>query len=212
MNQKIKEHWDKVYSSKDITKLGWYEENPEPCLELLGECKFRRTDPVIDVGCGASTFIDNLISLGYSNIIAFDISETALDKIKERLGKTISSRIKFIAGDITDPGSIGFGLEIGLWHDRAMLHFLVDEKARDAYVANLKRNVRIGGYLIIAAFADDGARKCSGLDVHNYNEKTLTRLLGDDFELLKNFKFTYIMPSGDKRLYVYCLYRRVKRG
>lgn len=96
MNQKIKEHWDNVYSGQDVTKLGWYEENPEPCLELLAECKFRRTDPVIDVGCGASIFIDNLISLGYSNIIAFDISEAALDKVKERLGKTISSRVKSI--------------------------------------------------------------------------------------------------------------------
>ena len=212
MSEEIKKHWDKVYSTEDVTKLGWYEENPEPCLKLLAECKFRRTDPVIDVGCGASTFIDNLISLGYSNIMAFDISEAALDKIKERLGKTISSRIKFIAGDITGPGSLGFGLEIGLWHDRATLHFLVDEKARADYVANLKRNVRVGGYLIIAAYADNGAKKCSGLDVYNYNEKTLTKLLGDDFDLLKNFRYTYRMPSGDKRPYVYCLYRRVKRG
>jgi len=212
MNKKTKEHWDNIYSKQDVTKLGWYEENPGPCLELLAECKFRRTDPVIDVGCGASSFIDNLISLGYSNITAFDISKAALDKTKERLGKTISSRVKFIAGDITEPGSIGIGLEIGLWHDRAMLHFLVGEKERDDYMANLKRNVRVGSYLIIAAYADDGARKCTGLDVHNYNENTLTSLLGDDFELLKNFRYTYIMPSGDKRPYVYCLYRRVKRG
>ena len=79
-------------------------------------------------------------------------------------------------------------------------------------MANIKRNVRVGGYLIIAAYADNGAKKCAGLDVYNYNEKTLTRLLGDDFELLKNFRYAYRMPSGDKRPYVYCLYRRIKRG
>jgi SAM-dependent methyltransferase len=211
MNQKIKEHWDTVYSGRELTKLGWYEENPDRCLELLDECKFRRTDPVIDVGCGASTFIDNLIARGYSNIIAYDISKFALDRIRERLGKTISSRIKFIVGDITAPVSLGIGLEIGLWHDRATLHFLTDETDREKYVNAIKWNVRVGGYLIIAAYSDDGAKKCSGLDVHNFSEKTLAELLGDDFNMIKSFRYVYIMPSGGKRPYVYCLFRRVKR-
>jgi SAM-dependent methyltransferase len=211
MNQKLKEHWDKVYSVKDLTKLGWYEENPDPCLKLLDECKFRRTDPVIDMGCGAATFIDNLIARGYSNIIAFDISKIALDKIRERLGKTISSGVKFIVGDITDPVSLGIGLEIGLWHDRAMLHFLTEEKERNDYVAVIRRNLRVGGFLIIAAYSDDGAKKCGGLRIHNYNEKALAKLLGDDFKMLKSFRYVYRMPSGGKRPYVYCLFRRFKR-
>ena len=211
MNEKIREHWDKVYSGEDLTKLGWYEETPDPCLELLAECKFRRTDPVIDVGCGTSMFIDNLISLGYSNIIALDISQKPLDKIRERLGKTISSRIQFIAGDITEPASLGIGRELGLWHDRAMLHFLTDEISQNAYATAIRRNVRVGGYLIIAAYSDDGAKRCSGMSVHNYNEKTLSELVGEDFEIIKNFKYVYRMPSGGKRPYVYCLFRRVKR-
>ena len=54
----------------------------------------------------------------------------------------------------------------------------------------------------------DGALKCSGLPVYRYDAGSLSSKLGDEFILLNNFDYTYTMPSGDTRAYVYTLFRR----
>ena len=69
--------------------------------------------------------------------------------------------------------------------------------------------VKVGGYVIIAVFAMDGAIKCSGLNVKRYSSETLSEFLGTDYKLLKSFDYLYNMPSGDTRPYVYTLFKRV---
>ena len=64
-----KDHWDNVYSSAEISKLGWYEVNPETSLKLIKKCKLNKSDVIIDIGSGASTIIDKLIDGGFENII-----------------------------------------------------------------------------------------------------------------------------------------------
>ena len=86
MNPSMKEHWDEIYEALDADELTWYEEMPEPSIRLLSKCDINKDESILDVGAGASTFIDYLVNQGFKNIIAADISEIALNKIKERLG------------------------------------------------------------------------------------------------------------------------------
>jgi len=74
----------------------------------------RLDDEIIDIGCGASLLIDNLIGLGYQKMTAVDHSEAAITKLKN----------------------------ISLWHDRAVLHFLVEEEERQTYKKILTGTVR----------------------------------------------------------------------
>ncbi len=205
----MKEHWNEIYEALDVDELTWYEEMPEPSIRLLSECHINKDEPVLDVGAGASTFIDYLIDQGFSNIIAIDISEIALGKLKERLGKEKASSVRWIVDDITRPVHIQDLRNVALWHDRAVLHFLLEETQRRVYLSLLKKAVKKGGYVIIAAFSLKGAKKCTGLVVRNYDHNMLAEFLGDDFILLDYFDHTYLAPSGVAKPYVYTLFRRI---
>jgi ubiquinone/menaquinone biosynthesis C-methylase UbiE len=208
MKKNMKEHWNKVYSLNDTRELGWYEEIPEPSITLLSKCNISEDSAILDVGAGATTLIDFLVDSGYTNITVADISEMALEKLKERLGKEKSLLVKWIVDDLTQPEHINQLADIALWHDRAVLHFLVEESWQQTYFATLKNVVQKGGYVIIAAFAIGGAKKCSGLDVVNYDQNMLSERLGDEFELIESFDHIYHMPSGNTRPFIYTLFQR----
>ena len=208
MTGSMKEHWDEIYEALDADELTWYEEIPEASIKLLSKCHIAKHEPILDAGAGASTFIDYLINEGFSNIIAADISEIALDKLKERLGKEKASGVRWIVDDITQPVHIRNLRDIALWHDRAVLHFLLEENEQQMYLSTLKKVIKKGGYVIIAAFSLKGAKKCSGLDVKNYDQKMLAEFLGEDFSLLEYFDYTHYMPSGEPRQYIYTLFQK----
>jgi SAM-dependent methyltransferase len=208
MNGSMKEHWNEIYAALDEDELTWYEEIPEPSIKLLSKCHINKDESILDVGAGASTLIDYLIDQGFSNIIAADISEIALNKLKERLGEEKASLVRWIVDDITQPIHIQDLRDIALWHDRAVLHFLLEDNQQHMYSSTLKKVIRKGGYVIIAAFSLEGARKCSGLDVKNYDQNMLAKFLGEDFSLLEYFDYTHHMPSGKPRPYIYTLFQK----
>ncbi|MFC1506028.1 methyltransferase domain-containing protein [Thermoproteota archaeon] len=208
MDNKIKEHWNEVYESTEVKTLGWYEDKPTLCLRLLAKCNIEKSDPVLDVGAGASTFIDCLLDEEYANIIATDISEEALNKLKERLGVRKASKVKWIVDDISKPAYVYKLENIAVWHDRAVLHFLLEKDQIQTYFSTLKKIVRNGGYVLIAAFSLKGAKKCSGLDVKNYDSNMLIENLGEEFHLIEALDHDYRMPSGDIRPYIYTLFQR----
>lgn len=208
MDNLMEEHWNKIYSSRDVDKLSWYEEIPEPSLRLLSKCHINKDEFILDVGAGASTFIDYLLNQGFNNIIATDISEIALSKLKERVGTEKASKVKWIVDDITQPIYIQSLRDISVWHDRAVLHFLLKENQQRVYLSTLKKILKKGGYVIIAAFSLEGAKKCSGLDVKNYDQNMLAKFLGEDFRLLEYFNYIYHMPSGETRPYIYTLFQK----
>ena len=138
----MKEHWNKIYSAGDVDKLSWYEEIPEPSIRLLSKCHRKKDEFVLDVGAGASTFIDYLINQGFSNIIATDISEVALNKLKDRLGKEKASQVRWIVDNITQPIHIQNLRDISVWHDRAVLHFLLKYNQQQEYLSTLKKIIK----------------------------------------------------------------------
>jgi EEF1A lysine methyltransferase 2 len=202
------EHWDSVYRSTPVESTGWYEEEPEPSLRLLARCSLRPDDPILDVGAGASTFIDRLVALGHVRVIATDISPIALESLRERLGPGPAAAVRFIVDDVTHPTRLGELRDIALWHDRALLHFLTQEPDRAAYAETLRSVVRAGGHVILAAFSLAGATRCSGLPVRNYSAEMFASLVGDDFRLLEAQDHVYINPRGQPRPYVYALFQR----
>ncbi|MCZ7400691.1 MAG: class I SAM-dependent methyltransferase [Candidatus Methanoperedens sp.] len=206
----MKEHWNEIYTWLETDELGWYEKVPEPSIKLLSRCNISKDEPILDLGAGASTFIDYLIDQGFKNIIAADISDSALNKLRERLGKEKASIVSWIEDDITRPIHIQDLRDVALWHDRAVLHFLLEEKQQQAYLSTLKKVIKKGGYVIIAAFSLKGAKKCSGLDVKNYDQNMLAKFLGEDFRMIEYFDYTYYMPSGEPRPYIYTLFQKKK--
>lgn len=203
-----KNHWSNIYSNSKVEKLGWYENNPEPSLGLIKKCQLDKSALILNVGAGASTLIDRLLSEGYENLIANDLSEVALAEIKKRIGEKNRNKIKWIVDDLTNPKKLDELSDIDLWHDRAVLHFFLEESQQKTYFELLKKVTKQLSYVIIAAFNLNGATKCSGLPVHRYNEEMLKNKLRKEFYLIEAFNYTYTMPSGESREYVYTLFQR----
>jgi len=201
-------HWDSVYSKTATDALGWYEATSAPTLQLIEACKLPKDATILNVGSGSSTLIDDLLDLKYSNIIASDLSLEALSQLKKRL-KAAAENVQYIVDDLTNSIALKHLKNIDLWNDRAVLHFFLTIAERTAYFNLLRRIVKKNGYVIIATFAKEGAKKCCGLDVYRYNTAMLQESLGTDFELLKTVDYTFTNPNGDPRPYVYTLFKRV---
>lgn len=201
-------HWNNTYCKNPIDKLGWYEDNPTPSLQLIDKCGLDIDASILNIGAGTSTLVDELLNKGYQNIIVNDISSTALDKLKDRLGSQ-QDKIEWIVDDVTNPELLSKLEKVDLWHDRAVLHFFCDAESQKAYFDLLRQLVKKNGYVIIAAFNLEGAIKCTGLPIHRYNTEMLQKKLGNDFKLIESFDYIYTMPSGDTRVYVYTLFKRL---
>ena len=197
------EHWDAIYNGTPTEELGWYEAHPQPSLNLITRCQLGCGDPILDAGAGASTLLDYLLSLGFTQLYAVDQSAEALNKLHTRLDENHSSAVNWIVADVSDSESLAAVPPVQLWHDRAMLHFLTTEKQRAAYLHTLKSILQPGGYVILAAFSFGGANQCSGLPVHNYDRQAFSDFLSKEFTILDCFDHLYHMPSGAERPYTY---------
>lgn len=205
--QNLGEYWCDIYTDADITKLGWYEIESKPSLELIEACNLAKNATLFHAGCGASTLIDSLVSANYTNIIANDISSCALNKIKARLADKADT-VQWLVEDLTKPQELNNLPPLDLWNDRAVLHFFITEKDQKTYFDLLKATVKSKGFVILAAFNLQGATTCSGLPVQRYNAALLQEKLGGDFSLINTFDYTYTMPNSEKRPYVYTLFQR----
>ena len=204
----FKTHWNSAYQKSPITNLGWYEENPAPSVELIEACNLPKEALIFNAGAGATTLISELLAKGYENIVVNDISAVALEALKSHLPSPMNANIQYVEDDLTNPSELLKLKNVDLWHDRAVLHFFTEEKQQKAYFDLLKGALKPKGFVILAEFNLEGAKKCSGLDVFNYNEKMLQERLGTDFVLLKSFNHTYTQPSGNTREYVYTLFQK----
>ena len=95
----------------------------------------------------------------------------------------------------------------GVWHDRAVFHFLTDPTDRERYVAQARRAVRPGGHIIVASFGLDGPTKCSGLDVVRYSPESMHDEFGRGFQLIDSAREDHHTPAGKVQAFVYCLCR-----
>jgi SAM-dependent methyltransferase len=197
-------HWEKIYTEKAPDAVSWYRPHLETSLALIEQAAASCSASIIDVGGGESTLVDDLLARGYDSIIVLDISQTAIDANRKRLGKT-SDRVYWVVADITK-----IELESGVynvWHDRAVFHFLTSPRDRLAYVRQVTRAVRPGGNVIISTFGPEGPTKCSGLEVVRYDAESLHQEFGVHFRLLDSLKEMHRTPFGTVQQFLYCLCR-----
>src|ERR1051326_3117040 len=127
-------HWEMIYRTKAPDAVSWYRRHLEVSLGLIERAAETRSAAIIDVGAGESTLVDDLIERGFDNIAVLDISPTALDATKKRLGPH-AGRVRWLAADITSVSLPRHSIDI--WHDRAVFHFLTHAEDRAAYVRNV---------------------------------------------------------------------------
>ena len=192
-----KEHWDKAHAARHPRDVSWYEQLPALSLRMIQESNVATDTPIIDVGGGASLLVDFLLEDGYRDITVLDLSGIALDKARRRLGEK-SSRVEWIEQDIT---CFEAERKYGLWHDRALFHFLTLENDRGKYIQALRRALQPGGQLVISTFAIGGPERCSGLDIVQYDAQKLERELGGGFTLLEQEQVLHQTPAQKEQLF-----------
>jgi 2-polyprenyl-3-methyl-5-hydroxy-6-metoxy-1,4-benzoquinol methylase len=200
----IKTHWEKVYKTKAPDTVSWYLPHLETSLSLIERTGTGLSSSIIDVGGGESTLADDLVSRGYQNVTVLDISETAVNVSKQRVGEA-ANHVHWLVADV-----LATELEpraYDVWHDRAVFHFLTTMEQRLAYVHNAARSVKRGGHVIVSTFGPEGPRKCSGLEVMRYDADSLHDQFGARFRLLESSQELHETPQGATQQFLYCYCR-----
>jgi len=201
---KLQEHWNRAYQN-DIKKLGWYQEEASEILSLLDALKLPVNLRIHIAGAGRTSLVQSLIERSFTSLTLSDISNDALALLQD--GHP-DFPLSLIHDDLSAPQKMLSQEPFDLWIDRAVLHFLTDEEARQHYFALLKDKTNAGAYVLLAQFKKGGALKCSGLEVCQYDLAMYMDYLGADFKLLRSFDFTFINPNGDSRPYIYALFQK----
>lgn len=198
-------HWEKVYTSKPVTQVSWFQEHDRLSLDLIQQEAVPTSASIIDVGGGASTLVDDLLAWGYPHLTVLDVSGSALEAAQARLG-TAAASVTWLEANILEAELPAYGYDV--WHDRAAFHFLMDSAEKQAYVRKVCESLKPNGLCIIATFAEDGPTQCSGLPVTRYGERSLRAEFGDSFEVITSIRSVHHTPAGNTQNFLYCLFRR----
>jgi SAM-dependent methyltransferase len=199
-----KQHWEFIYKSKKFEATSWYQQKPTTSLQFLKEYKIARTAAIIDIGGGDSFFADNLLELGYQNITVLDISETALNKAKARLGEK-AANVKWI---VADAANFKPKEQYDFWHDRAAFHFLTLETEIENYIKTVKHGIAASGILVIGTFSEEGPKKCSGIEIKQYSEVTMSERLKKYFNKIKCIKVDHLTPFNTSQNFIFCSFKK----
>lgn len=200
-----KSHWEHIYKTKDTTKVSWFQQHAEFSLQFIKRSGVGKDAQIVDIGGGASTLVDDLLSNGYKNVTVVDISAAALQVAKDRLGP-LADAVTWLEGDITllDLPNRFYDL----WHDRAVFHFLTSAEDRARYIDAVQNSVKPGGHVLVATFGLEGPLRCSGLDVVRYSPDSLHNEFGKDFELVATAYETHHTPFDTEQEFIYCYCRK----
>lgn len=199
-----KRHWEDVYTTKAPDAVSWYRLHLETSLALIERAADARESSIIDVGGGESTLVDDLLLRGYKNLTVLDVSQTAIEVTRKRLGSA-AEQVRWLVGDIVE-----IELEpcaYDLWHDRAVFHFLTTPERRITYVQQVTRAVKQGGHVIVSTFGPEGPTECSGLKVMRYGAESLHGEFGGRFRLVESSKELHETPFGTTQQFLYCYCR-----
>jgi len=200
-----KKHWNNIYQTKSLDEVSWYQQVPATSLDFVERFNLPKTVKIIDIGGGDSFLVDHLLDMGYQDITVLDISEEAIERAKKRLGSR-ADKVEWIIADAADFQASD---KYDLWHDRAALHFLTNEKEIQSYVSTLTTSVNPEGYIIIGTFSENGPKQCSGIDIKQYSENSLTDRLKHFFEKIRCITIDHKTPSGSIQNFIFCSFRRI---
>lgn len=200
-----KEHWDNIYQTKDLKDVSWYQPTPTTSLDFLKQFNIPTTAKIIDIGGGDSFLVDHLLDLGYTDLTVLDISAASLDRAKQRLGDR-STKVKWIVADAT---TFKPTEQYDFWHDRAAFHFLTQEQEITNYIDTIQKSIKPTGVLVIGTFSEQGPKKCSGIEIKQYSETTMTDQLKKFFEKVKCITVDHQTPFDTIQNFIFCSFKRL---
>ncbi len=201
-----KKHWENIYQTKDLKDVSWFQPTPETSLDFFKQFKVPTTAKVIDIGGGDSFLVDHLLDLGYQDISVLDISTAAIDKAKKRLGDK-AKNVKWI---VADAATFKPTEKYDFWHDRAAFHFLTNEQEISSYLQTAQENINPTGVFVIGTFSEHGPKKCSGLEIKQYSETSMTDRLKIFFEKIKCITVDHKTPFDTIQNFVFCSFRKIQ--
>ncbi len=200
------QHWENIYKAKKPAEVSWYQPTPATSLAFLKEFNVPLTARIIDIGGGDSLLVDHLIQLGYKDITVLDISETAIKRAKHRLADN-GRQVKWVVADAKTFQPIE---KYDFWHDRAAFHFLTSDHEIENYIATVQQNLRANGILLIGTFSENGPKKCSGMDIKQYTEKSMTDILQKFFTKIKCITDDHTTPVGAIQNFIFCSFKKMQ--
>ena len=200
-----KEHWEQVFNARQANEVSWYQQTPFESLDFVKQLVIPTDAAIIDVGGGDSFFVDHLLQLGYKNITVLDISATAINKLKQRLGEKAIA-VNWIVADVLQ---LNMEAQYDCWHDRAAFHFLTTASEIDQYLLVAQKHISPTGKLIIGTFSSAGPQKCSGLPVKQYSENMLTSTLQKWFSKIRCITTNHVTPLKTIQQFLYCSFQKI---
>ena len=198
------QHWDSVYNTKAENEVSWFQLYPKTSMEFVELFNLPLSANIIDIGGGDSHFVDLLLDKGFKNIYVLDISDKAIERAKKRLGSK-GSKVHWIVCDITE---FVPPVQFDFWHDRAAFHFLTTEEKIYKYVSIAEDAVKKDGYLILGTFSENGPNKCSGLEINQYSEASISVRFEVAFDRIKCFTEDHITPQNIVQNFLFCSFKK----
>lgn len=200
-----KKHWENIYQTKQLSEVSWFQPTPQTSLDLIKEFNLPLSAKIIDIGGGDSLLVDHLLDAGYGDITVLDISEAAIERAKNRLGE----RAAIVRWIVADASCFNTAEKYDLWHDRAAFHFLTTQNEIENYLKTAQNSINHSGVLIMGTFSEQGPKKCSGLDIKQYSEETITNLFAQAFVKIKCFTLDHRTPFDTIQNFLFCTFRRI---
>ena len=200
-----KKHWENIYQTKDLKNVSWYQPTPKTSLDFLKQFNIPTNAKIIDIGGGDSFLVDHLLDLGYTDITVLDISAASLERAKLRLG----DRAKEVKWIVEDAANYCPTEQYDFWHDRAAFHFLTQEQEITNYIDTIQKSIKPTGILVIGTFSEQGPTKCSGIEIKQYSETTMTDRLKNYFEKVKCISVDHRTPFDTIQNFIFCSFKKI---
>ncbi len=195
-----KEHWEKVFTTKERTDVSWFQQYPKTAMDYIEEIALPKTANIIDIGGGDSNLVDALLEKGFQNIWVLDISAAALEKAKARLGDK-ANQVHWVVSDIT---AFIPEIKFEFWYDRAVFHFLTEQDDITKYVSTVADAVAEDGHFLLGTFSENGPLKCSGLNITQYSEAAMKSKFKNSFEPRRCFTESHNTPFETVQHFQFC--------
>lgn len=199
-----KKHWENIYCTKAENEVSWFQQYPKTSMDFVELFSLHKNSKIIDIGGGDSHFVDALLEAGFIDITVLDISANAIERAKIRLEEK-AAKVKWIVSDVTEfiPTE-----KYDFWHDRAAFHFLIEEPRADKYVEIANKGISQNGILVLGTFSVNGPKKCSGLEIKQYSEESMSAKFEKYFDRVKCITEDHQTPFNTTQNFLFCSFKK----